>query len=184
MTKERRRRAGAAGAAHRKHRSRPIPKWLAKNELDQVARSRCLMVLSVLSGEKPVSDAIGEAKISRGTYYQMETRALNAMLAALNPLATASKNGSPDLSAAAARIEELQGRVARLEQEKRRTQRLLLLTRRTIQGPVTTGRRGRPPKSALLVSIPSGRIRSAASKQKLTFTLGSIPTKGGESGVP
>jgi hypothetical protein len=140
------------------------------------------MVLSVLSGEKPVSDAIEQAKISRGTYYQMEARALEAMLAALNPLAGRLKGGSPDLSAAAARIGELQTRVARLQQEKRRTERLLLLTRRTIRGPVTTGRRGRLPKSALLVSIPSGRLRSQSAKERLTVTLGSIPTKAGENG--
>lgn len=139
------------------------------------------MVLSVLSGEKPVSDAIEEAGISRGTYYQMETRALDAMLNALNPLAAASKKGAPDLSAAAARIAQLQERVARLEMEKRRTERLLLLTRRTIRGPVTTGRRGRLPKSALLVSIPSGRLRSGVSEKKVTLTLGSIQTKAGES---
>lgn len=184
MTKERKRRAGTAGAARRKHRPRPVPKWLGRQELDQVARSRCLMVLSVLSGEKPVSDAIAQVKISRGTYYQMETRALKAMMTALNPLATVSKSGSPDLSAATARIEELQARVARLEQEKRRTQRLLHLTRKTIWGRVTTGRRGRPPKNASLVSIPSGKSRSAASKEKLTFTLGSIPTKDGGAGAP
>ena len=139
------------------------------------------MVLSVLSGEKPVSDAIEQARISRGTYYQMETRALEAMLAALNPVAPTKARGSADLAAAAARIAQLQVRVARLEVEKRRSERLLLLTRKTIRGPVTTGRRGRLPKSALLVSIPSARLRSGVSEKKLTLTLGSIPTKAGES---
>ena len=184
MKKERRRRAGTAGAARRKHRPRPMPRWLkSSRDLNAIARSRCLMVLSVLSGETPVSDAIQQAKISRGTYYQMETRALGAMLAVLNPAAVA-KSGSPDLEAAAARIGELQRRIARLEQEKRRTQRLLHLTRKTIWGRVTTGRRGRPPKNALLGSIPSGRPRSRASKEKPTFTLGSMPTKAGGSGAP
>lgn len=182
MTKQRTARAGAAGARPRKHRRRPTPKWLEKSqELDAIARSRCLMVFSVLSGEKPVTDAIGEAKISRGTYYQLETRALNAMLAALNPLAAASENGRPELSAAAARIEELQGRIARLEQDKRRTQRLLLLTRKSIRAPVATRRRGRWPKSALLGSTPSGRIRSLGSKPKATPSAASTSMKAGES---
>ena len=72
--------------ASRRHRSRPTPKWLLKAEdIDQVARQRCLMVLSVLSGETPVTDAIKTAGISRGTYYQLETRALSAMLRSLGP---------------------------------------------------------------------------------------------------
>jgi hypothetical protein len=183
--KERTPRDGAADERRRKHRPRPVPRWLMKTEeLDAIARSRCLMVLSVLSGEKPVSDAIGEAKISRGTYYQMETRALNAMLAALNPLASAKEDGSADLSAAVARIEELQAKAQRLEQEKRRTERLLLLTRKTIRSPVTTRRRGRPPKSALLDSTPSGRPRSRRSRARAAPSAASTPTKAGESGAP
>src|SRR5438270_8570674 len=95
-------RDGAAGGLRRKHRPRPTPKWLENSqELDAIARSRCLMVLSVLSGEKPVTDAIAETKISRGTYYQLEAKALNAMLAALNPIASASESGRAALSAGA-----------------------------------------------------------------------------------
>ena len=177
-------RDGAAGGLRRKHRPRPTPKWLENSqELDAIARSRCLMVLSVLSGEKPVTDAIAETKISRGTYYQLEAKALNAMLAALNPIASASESGRADLSAAAARIGQLQAQVERLEQENRRTQRLLLLTRKSIQSPVTTGRRGRLPKSALLGLIPSGRVRSRGSKAKAKAmsSTASIPTRAGES---
>jgi hypothetical protein len=150
-------------------------------ELDAIARSRCLMVLSVLSGEKPVTDAILEAKISRGTYYQMETRALKAMLAALNPLASAKDDGSADLSAAAARIEELQAKAQRLEQEKRRTERLLLLTRKTLRSPLTVRRRGRPPKSALPGLIPIGKTRSRHSRAKASSAAALTPTKAGES---
>ena len=137
------------------------------------------MVLSVLSGEKPVTDAIGEAKVSRGTYYQLETRALNAMLAALNPLATVTKNAMPDFSAT--RIEALLERIAQLEQEKRRTQRLLLLTRKSIRSPLTTGRRGRLSKAVLLGSMPNGRARSLGSTAKASASHDSIPTKAGES---
>ena len=159
-----------------------MPKWLSNSEgLDAIARSRCLMVLSVLSGEKTVSDVIAETRISRGTYYQLETRALSAMLTGLNPLGSVTQKGSVELSEAQARIEALQGRVERLEQDKRRTQRLLLLTRKSIRAPVTTGRRGRAPKSALLGLTPSGRTRSRVSRAKASPGSSSNPTKAGGS---
>lgn len=182
MNKERTPRAGTAVVTRRKPRRRAMPKWLANSEgLDAIARSRCLMVLSVLSGEKTVSDVIAETRISRGTYYQLETRALSAMLTGLNPLGPASQKDALELSQAQARIEALQGRVEQLEQDKRRTQRLLLLTRKSIRAPVTTGRRGRAPKSALLGLTPSGRTRSPRSRTKAASGSASIPTKAGES---
>jgi len=139
------------------------------------------MVLSVLSGETPVSDAIRQAKISRGTYYQMETRALEAMLVALNPLACSCETGAPDLSAAAARIGQLEAQVKTLEQDKRRTQRLLLLARKSFWATLKSSR-GRPPKNASPGSIPSGRRRSRTWKAKATSQSGaSIPTRVGES---
>jgi hypothetical protein len=142
-----------------------------------VARSRALMVLSVLSGEKPVTDAIKEAKLSRGTYYQLETRALNAMLSGLNPLGSSSSTGALELSAAASRIAELEARVERLEREKRRTERLLLLTRKSIRAPVMLGRRGRPPK--LPGSIPSAKLRWRGSKARQSSDALSTPMRGG-----
>jgi hypothetical protein len=180
MTKASARRAGAAGDSRRKHRPHPVPKWLKESEkLDAIARSRCLMVLSVLSGETPVTDAIARSHISRGTYYQLETRALNAMLAALNPIATAAPNALPDLSAT--RIEALMQRIRTLEQDKRRTQRLLLLTRKSLRAPLTTGRRGRWPASALPGSITSGAKRSSASTGKAKAPPASTPMKAGVS---
>jgi hypothetical protein len=180
MKTKREPRVGQAAGRPRKQRRRATPRWLKKSaDLDAIARSRCLMVLSVLSGEKPVTQAIQEAKISRPTYYQMETRALNAMLTALNPRASSAQSGSPDLSAAAARIEQLQGQVKHLEQEKRRTQRLLLLTRKSMRWPLR--RRGRPPKNALLSSTLSGASRSRRSKAKAMPENPSIPTRAGES---
>lgn len=139
----------------RKHRPRSVPKWLINSpQLQAMARARCLMILSVLSGEVPVTDAIHQAKISRGTYYQLETRALKAMLSAMNPMM--STDGAADLSAASARIAQLQAQVKRLEQEKRRAMRLLLLTRKSIRAPVTTGHRGRWPKAAPRTSVVPG----------------------------
>src|SRR4051812_6257453 len=110
----------------RKPRARPTPKWLLKSEeLDQVAKARCLLVLRVLSGETPVTEAIVQAGISRGTYYQMETRALNAMLRVLSPTVPEDEVGSPS---PVRRILELEEKVKRLEQVRRRSERLLVLT--------------------------------------------------------
>jgi hypothetical protein len=141
--------AGTVGGRRRKGRPRPTPKWLSgTSEVDQVARSRCVLLLSVLSGEIPVTQAIASAKISRATYYQWETRALRAMLAALNPLASSAADGSADLSAATARIGQLEGTLKRLEQDKRRSQRLLLLTRKAMRGAsLKSAHRGRWPKA-------------------------------------
>ena len=173
--------AGTTGG-RRKHRARPLPKWVKhSSELDAVARSRCLLVLSVLSGETPVSDAIVQAKISRGTYYHLETRALKAMLAALNPLATSATDGSADLSAAAERIEHLEATVKRLEQDHRRAQRLLLLSRKSLRVPITGPRRGRPPRTASPASSEAGPGGSPRSTTRRPASATSAPTPPGAS---
>lgn len=162
MRRERRRRGS------RRHRPRPIPKWLmTSQEIDRVAQERCLLVLSVLSGEKPVSDAIAEAGISRGTYYKLETQALNAMLRALGPLA--SPEGAE--SSPVRQIALLEGKVKELERSRRRTQRLLLMTRRVL-GPTKTPstRRGR------------GRSPSSKTKGGTTKRLPSTPPTTGVAG--
>ena len=183
MKKRRTPRAGAAAEARRKARRRATPRWLANPEgLDAIARSRCLMVLSVLSGEKTVSDVIAETRISRGTYYQLETRALTAMLSGLNPLGSAKEKGSAELLAAQARIGALLTRVEHLEQDKRRAERLLLLTRKSIRAPVTTGRRGRAPNAVLLGLSASGERRPRRSRAKPSAAAASTPTRAGESG--
>jgi hypothetical protein len=69
--------------------------------------------LDVLSGQTPVTDAIRAAKLSRGTYDQIETRALQAMLAALTP-GVVTETGAADRLAAARRIATLEGPVRRL----------------------------------------------------------------------
>lgn len=156
---------GTTPKASRKHRPRRLPKWLTSaTQLEAIARSRCLMVLSVLSGETPVTDAVNQAKISRGTYYQLETRALRAMLTAMNPLAgNLDPTGAADLSAASAKIAQLQMQVKRLEQDKRRGQRLLQMMRKSIRAPVTTGRRGRWPKGLRCGSSVPGASASMGS---------------------
>lgn len=112
-----------------------------------------LLVLSVLSGEKPVTTAIEEAKISRGFYYQLETKALNAMLLALAP--GADSDASPDATGLHQRIKELEEKLVQAAASQRRAERLLFLQRKLIPGPVKT-HRGRPPKTTTS-STPTGR---------------------------
>ncbi|MBL8912395.1 MAG: hypothetical protein JNM17_17015 [Archangium sp.] len=141
-------------------RSRPTPTWLSQQkDLDEVARRRTLMVLQVLSGEVPVTQAIVEAKVSRGTYYQLENKALQAMLRALAP--GAELTGAPGAEGMVRRISELELEVKRLLKEKRRTERLLFLTRKLVaKGPVVSAKRGRPRKLPTLT--PWGSMKSGA----------------------
>jgi hypothetical protein len=148
-------RVGRADDRRRRPRRHTLPRWLKNGaDLDAIARSRCLMMLSVISGETPVTTAIAQAKISRATYYKLETRALNAMLAAMNPLAGQAADGRADLSAASHRIAELEGKVRLLERDKRRVERLWLLTRRTLKAPIVSGRRG-PRRRLVAASTPT-----------------------------
>lgn len=157
----------------RRHRSRPRPKWIeARQELDEMARRRCLLVLSVLSGEKPVTDAIAESGMSRNTYYQLEERALEAMLQALGPTPGPGRN--PDQGA---QIADLEARIAKLEQEKRRAERLLLLTRKVVRrGRLTLPGLGRPR------STRGGGKPSSGSATKAGDASPSTPRPAGAAG--
>lgn len=142
----------------RRHRSRPLPKWVKdRQDLDEMARGRCLLVLSVLSGEKPVTDAIAASGMSRNTYYQLEERALTAMLEALGP--SPGPGRRPDEGS---RIAGLEAKVAKLEQEKRRAERLLLLTRKVVRrSRLTLPGLGRP-RSTSGGSKPSNTSKTKA----------------------
>lgn len=145
----------------RKLRGRPTPKWLLeKEDLDEIARRRCLMLLSVLSGEKPVTEAVIEGQISRGTYYQLETRAIKAMLSALVPGAEETNGGE----AATQRLLDMEKKLTKVEREKRRSDRLLYLTRQVVKpGPMKDEkRRGRPP-STKSGNKPSHSLKKTAS---------------------
>jgi hypothetical protein len=132
-----------------------------------------LLVLQVLSGVLPVTEAIAEAQISRPLYYQLETKALHAMLRALTPGAETTGSTS------AQRIAELEAQVKQLEQQNRRTERMWRLARQLVKpGPVTTGR-GRPRKSRS--STNAGRGRSPGSR---TTRKASATSKTSESSIP
>jgi hypothetical protein len=125
------------------------------------------MVLEVLSGEKPVTEAIQAAGISRGTYYQIETRAIAAMLKALGPSLPEEEKGAPSSK----RIGELEEKVRKLEQGRRRTKRLLLLTRMVVGSGVT--RKGRKT-----LSTGTGRNPLRSSRKRRASV--SIPMPAGE----
>ena len=165
-------------ASTRSRRSRPTPRWLStKMDLDEIAKNRVMLVLSVLSGQTPVTTAIEEAQISRGFYYQLETKALNAMLLALAP--GADGDPSPDATGLTARIAQLEEKVAKAEAAQRRAERLLFLQRKLSPGPVKTSR-GRPPKQptkpTTTSSTPAGR-RSWRSSMTATPTKRTNPKK-------
>ena len=185
-------------SARSKRRARPLPRWLSgSSELDAMAQRRCLMILSVLSGERPVSDVIEELSISRGTYYQLEERALAAMLMALVPGSSESASSDPSAASPARRIAQLEDKVRGLERDKRRMERLLFLTRKVVRkGPVTTSA-GRPKKRrpsrtrSSTTAGPSGSQGSAATTTTTTAptprssttstTTASTPTSAGEA---
>lgn len=164
MTSSRRRAGEAAPAttqSKRPRKTRPTPKWLLEQQdLDQTARRRCLMILSVLSGERGVTEVIMEAGISRQSYYDLETRALQGMLRALVPGAGSETGPTP----AEKRLVELEQRIKQLQTEKRRSERLLLLTRKlmhTSKSKTTARRSSRKHPS----STTRGSKPSAASKK-------------------
>jgi hypothetical protein len=104
------------------------------------------MLLSVLSGQRSVSEAIGEARISRAQFYQLETRALRGMMSALDPMSSASVTEQQALSEARAQIHALSAQVKLLTQRKRGAERLLRLVLKSSRTPMQPPRRGRPPK--------------------------------------
>lgn len=159
-----------------RHRSRPTPSFLLEQQdLDDIARRRCLLILNVLSGQTPVTDAIEGTEISRQNYYQLEERALRAMLRALTPGLEQAPLTGPDPQQAR-RIVELESKVRELEQDKRRNERLLLLTRKVVApGPLKYGHRGRPKK--VPGSTGSGRklLRAGASSSAAVETAAAAP---------
>lgn len=162
----------------RKRRARPTPRWLTTvaEGPEAVAQRRCLLILSVLSGELPVTDAIERTDVSRQLYYQLEEKALRAMMRALTPSAEGQEDAEASL---AGEVEVLKARVKQLETEKRRAERLLLLTRKLVRpGPVKLGKGGRRRRSA--AAGPSGsRVRL----MKIETPLAPAPDSSTTTGV-
>jgi hypothetical protein len=133
---------------------------MSRQDLDEMARRRCLVVLSLLSGETTLAEAAESAECSPITVQKYETRALEAMLGALSP------DASPDgtTTSSTQRIADLEKRLSQLEREKRRAERLLMLTRQMIRsGPITTGVGRRPGSRSRRKSENAGAPPSQAS---------------------
>ena len=154
-----------------RHRPRPTPSFLLEQQdLDDIARRRCLLILNVLSGQTPVTDAITGTDISRQNYYQLEERALRAMLRALTPGQEQAPITGPDPQQAR-RIVELEGKLRELEQDKRRHERLLFLTRKVVApGPMKLGQRGRPKKVPSSMESGPKPLRSSRSSSAMAET--------------
>lgn len=179
MTSTRRARAGTRGATRRRHRSRPVPRWLVKaTDLDAYARKRVMLVLSVLSGETPVTDAVEAAGITRAAYYKLETQAIRAMLVALNPLGSSRGRRKGALAEASTRLKAMEAKVQGLTQEKRRLERLLRMTRKSLHLPTF-----RKPRGLRKVPdwTPVPRWRSTSSRLRTPSAPRSTPTSGGGS---
>ena len=115
-----------------------------------------------------MTEAIKTAGISRGTYYQLETRALSAMLRALGPWR--ARRGWR--RARVRQIAALEAKVKELEQAGRRSQRLLLMTRRVIES-----------REKRIGSTRAGRGPSPSSREKAsTPRPASTPTPAGAGG--
>jgi hypothetical protein len=154
----------------RKRRPRPMPKWLRKKgELDEIAQRRTLMLLEVLSGTTPVTTAIEEAQISRGTYYQLEDRALKAILEAMEP--GAGPGRPPETTS---RLLQMEERVKELESAKRRLERLLSMTRKVLRPGSMKVAPGRPRSAA------GGKSDSPLSK---TSHGSASPTSSSDPGI-
>jgi len=144
------------GRARRALRSRPLPQWLRQARTSHpIALARCLLLLRVLSGAEPVSRAIATAKISRPTYYWLERKGLQGMLAALTPVAPRGRQ--PRGSAATAQLTRLEEKVRALEQAKRRAERLLTVTRAVL--PRVRRRRSSSSGPRGLPASATGRTR-------------------------
>ena len=139
-----------------------LPLWLMQpNEQQAIARSRTLMILSVLAGQKSVKEAIEEQKVSRVFYYQLEDRALHGMLRALSPRVMGVSSEHRELMVARAQIRALSQRVKHLTQRKRSAERLLRMLLKSNQARVTTRRRGRPRKDLTQADLSRTQVSGA-----------------------
>ena len=96
-------------------------------ESDEASKKRVWALLQVLSGQMGVSEAAKAVQISSPRYYQLEKKALSAMLMAMSPT---QGRGQP-----MERLQKLQERSVALEQENARQKQLLRMAKR-LWGPM------------------------------------------------
>ncbi len=109
---------------------------LAGIESDEASKKRVWTVLQVLSGQMGISEAAKAAQISPNRYYQLEQKAVHAMLLAMSPT---QGRGQP-----MQRLQKMEKRSVALEQENARQKQLLRMARK-LWGPMaeTDGRKGK-----------------------------------------
>jgi hypothetical protein len=151
--KRRRRRSATA---HRPRWLRQAPRQASAQEV--TARSRALMILAVLAGQKTVSEAIEEAKMPRALYYQLETRALEGMIRALHPLVQSAMSETRELRLARRRIQALSAQVELLTQRRRSAERLLRMVIKSTPAARTARQGGGPRKSLSTPMTPGGDL--------------------------
>jgi hypothetical protein len=106
------------------------------------AKRLAAVLLEVLSGERGPQAGCAALGISLSRYYVLETRALQGMIAALEPLPKGRQKRPED------RIAEVERERKRLERELARSQALLRASQRSLGLPsAKPGRRGKVTKA-------------------------------------
>jgi hypothetical protein len=111
-------------------------------------------VLQVMSGLRSPSEVSGLLGVSLNRYYQLETRGLQALLRAMEPLPR-GRRGGPEKEVERARHERDQAR-----RETERYQALLRASQKALGFPALSERRGDSKKGGKKVRRP--RVRAKA----------------------
>ena len=106
------------------------------------ARQFLVVILEALSGECGTSEAAERLKISLSRYYQLETRALQGMLTALEP-----RPRGPSKSAGS-ELERLKRQVSELERELRRQRSLVRAAARSVGLPAVRKKKAKKQRGA------------------------------------
>ena len=109
------------------------------------ARRAAVAVLSVMAGELSTSEAAKRLSLSVNRYYQLEARALQAMVSALEPLPRGRRRGR-DFE-----LEKLRKARSRAEREATRFQALLRVAQRALALSAP------PPRPPARVEGPKGK---------------------------
>lgn len=139
-----------------------MPSVLKKPGKPDIAKRRCVMILNVLSGRLPVSDAIEAAGISRAAYYQQEAKALQGMLEALEP----TPRGKPPSSDATKEMTALRKKVESLQEQNRRLEKLVSLTSKILDTGSVKASGGRKRKKRTAKETTSKRSSPSSSKTR------------------
>lgn len=117
-------------------------------QAEEVAKKRAWAVLQVLSGQMGVTEAAQAGQISVPRYYQLEQKAVVAMVQALSPGAPGGRGTAQEqLGRAKKRLEALETEQAR--------QRQLMRLARKLWGPLADPTVGRPVRRAELETAPA-----------------------------